>query len=246
VNLLVNAAQAIREGRADENEIAVSTWTDDAGWAVVEVRDTGEGIAPEHLPRIFDPSFTTKPQGSGTGLGLSICHGIVNAPGGEIVVESSVGAGSVFRVLLPGAVATVESRPPTTRVSTGKGRSGKVLVVDDDATIGAAIARVLGANHEVVALTSGQEALARLRAGARFDLILCDLMMPVLTGMDVYAELQRVAPEQAERVVFLTGGAFTHSARAFLEQVPNERFEKPFDAARLRMLVRTMVDTPKA
>jgi PAS domain S-box-containing protein len=103
VNLLVNAAQAITEGGAAANRIRISTRTDAAGRAVISVSDSGSGIPPEVLGRIFDPFFTTKPVGVGTGLGLFICHGIVKALGGEITVESKLGTGTTFRVLLPPA-----------------------------------------------------------------------------------------------------------------------------------------------
>src|SRR5206468_2539320 len=102
MNLLINAVQAIPEGRALENEIRVRTLTDSAGWAVVEIEDTGSGIAAEVLPVIFDPFFTTKPVGAGTGLGLSICRTIVTEMGGDITVSSEVGQGTRFRVRLPG------------------------------------------------------------------------------------------------------------------------------------------------
>ena len=110
LNLLVNAAQAIRVGSSETNVIQVRTRVE-RGKAVIEVIDTGEGIRPEHLKRLFDPFFTTKPVGEGTGLGLSICHGIVAALGGSMEVESNLGAGSTFRVLLPLA--------PTEPVRTG-------------------------------------------------------------------------------------------------------------------------------
>jgi two-component system, NtrC family, sensor kinase len=111
INLLVNAVQAIPEGHPDLNRIVVSTRTDARGWAVVEFADSGCGIAPEIRRRLFEPFFTTKPIGEGTGLGLSICHGIVSAIGGEIEVDSEVGCGSRFRVLLPAA------GPPPARTS---------------------------------------------------------------------------------------------------------------------------------
>ncbi|NOK22529.1 PAS domain S-box protein, partial [Corallococcus carmarthensis] len=100
LNLVVNAAQAIPEGSAHEHEVVLSTRSS-GGQVLVEVRDTGSGIAPEVMGRIFDPFFTTKPVGVGTGLGLSICHGIITGLGGDILVESTVGQGSTFRVVLP-------------------------------------------------------------------------------------------------------------------------------------------------
>jgi len=102
LNLIINAAQAIPDnGDEDAHEVRITTRLIGEEWAVVEVKDTGLGIAPEHLSRLFDPFFTTKPSGVGTGLGLSICHGIVVAMGGQITVESELGRGSTFRVTLP-------------------------------------------------------------------------------------------------------------------------------------------------
>ncbi len=240
-SLLINAAQAIPDGHADENQIEVKTWADD-GRAVIEIRDSGGGIRPEHLSRIFDPFFTTKPQGLGSGLGLAISHGTVESLGGEIVVESTLGLGATFRVILPGADGVELEAATTPRVSTGRGRSGKVLVIDDDAAVGAAIRRALGRRHDVITTTDAQEAVERIDAGELFDLILCDLMMPQVSGMDLHAHLLGFAPDQAARMVFITGGAFTLAAREFLNRVPNERFDKPFDASHLRMLAKMMVD----
>jgi len=116
-------------------------------------------------------------------------------------------------------------------------RRGRILVVDDEPKIAAAIRRTLAAEHEVVTATRAAEALERIEDGARFDVILCDLMMPDMTGMDLFGELSKVAPEQARRVVFLTGGAFTPRARAFLDEAPNLRLEKPFDTEELRKII---------
>ena len=244
-NLLINAVQAIQPGCADDNQIDIRTWTDH-GRAVIEVRDSGCGIAPEHLSRVFDPFFTTRPQQIGTGLGLSMCHGIVTALGGDIVVESTLSVGTTVRVSIPAFSGVAPAAPVIiTRVSTGSGRSGKILVVDDDAAICTVIRRTLGRRHQVTTTTSGREAIDRIKGGERYDLILCDLMMPMVTGMEVHGELTASVPEQADRIVFLTGGAFTTHARDFLKRVPNERFEKPFDGGRLRMLAREMVDDKK-
>jgi len=240
-SLLINAAQAIPDGHAEDNQIEVKTWTDD-GRAIVEIRDSGGGIRPEHLSRIFDPFFTTKPQGLGSGLGLAISHGTVESLGGDIVVESTAGLGTTFRVILPGAASTAVEARATPRVSTGRGRSGKVIVIDDDAAVGAAIRRTLSRRHDVITTTSAQEALDRIRSGELFDMILCDLMMPQLSGMDLHAQLAEEVPDQAARMVFITGGAFTIAAREFLDRVTNERFDKPFDASHLRMLAKAMVD----
>ncbi|QSQ21817.1 response regulator [Pyxidicoccus parkwayensis] len=491
LNLLINAAQALPEGKAEENEVRLSTKLAPNGMVIAEVRDTGIGIAPEALGRIFDPFYTTKPPGVGTGLGLSLCHAYVSAMGGTISVESEPGKGTVFRVTLRRALpesmaaqapraaresgampalqlpraaresgsmpavqlpraaresgsmpavqpsrearessampvaqtqgaaaesrpseqvsgtavesklaaqtqgAVVESKPsaqvlgstmestyasamqsaareslqtpgrqesspahesqsvpatqgwtstresrsmpavqdsgisresrsmpavqdsgasraspsmngadthtsgnaapsstdahataarpaeevsPSARALHGAARAqepdplasareprtdvplpdslsstaalgesaeperGRVLVVDDDALVSGAIRRTLSRENDVEVLVSAKQALAQLTAPElRYDVILCDLMMPEMTGMDLFDALKRQAPRVAERVVFITGGAFTPSARTFLDQVENPRVEKPFDPEALRKLIRTEV-----
>jgi len=236
LNLLVNAAQAMQEGRADTQEIRVRTYTDD-GWAVVEITDSGPGMSAEVLQRLFTPFFTTKPVGVGTGLGLAICHRIVNSLHGDIAVVSEVGRGTTFRVSLPPAVHAGEPPPPPPAPPPAAKRRGRILVVDDERMVAELVQRVLAVDHDVEVSTSAQQALARLAGGERFDLILCDLMMPVMTGMELHAELLRSHPADAQRIIFLTGGAFTPQARAFLDEVPNLRLEKPFDVPTLRRVV---------
>jgi PAS domain S-box-containing protein len=237
LNLIVNAAQALQEGRAESNEIRVSTRL--AGErVVVEVSDTGAGIPPEIINRIFDAFFTTKEVGVGTGLGLAICQRIVTGIGGELSVESEVGKGTTFRVALLVA-RKVESKPPAPieHVQVA-GRRGRILVVDDEELVLRGVQRTLSQEHDVVTVVAAKEALALCAGGEKFDLILCDLMMPDMTGMDLHRELSGVAPEQADRMIFLTGGAFTPKARHFLSETPKEHLEKPFDPANLRAIVR--------
>jgi signal transduction histidine kinase len=227
LNLLVNAAQAMPEGQASDNEIRVTTKMVDCDHVAIEVRDTGSGISKENLACIFDPFFTTKPVGVGTGLGLALCQRMITDLGGEIAVESEVGKGALFRVTLP--VAKSQVRPSTpSREPPQASRWARVCVVDDEAAIGRALERGLEMHHEVLVLTSGKEVVACIASGERFDVILSDLMMPDMTGMDLYEELSRIAPDQAQRMVFFTGGAFTDRAREFLKGVPNPCIEKPF------------------
>jgi PAS domain S-box-containing protein len=247
INLLVNAAHAIPEGAADRNAICVITRADEAGRAVVEVRDTGAGIPPEIRERIFEPFFTTKPVGEGTGIGLAICRGIVSAHGGEIGVESELGKGSSFRVTLPSVgprTAPAEAAAKAAPVEGSAPRRGRLLVIDDEVRLGKAIAHELSSEHDAELATSGGEALALFQRGERFDVILCDLFMPSMPGMALYAELRRIAPGQADRMIFLTGGAFTAGARKFLAEVSNRSLEKPFDMDRLRSMVRDVLGDP--
>jgi nitrogen-specific signal transduction histidine kinase len=245
INLLVNAAQSMPEGHMEANEIHVVTSTDALGQAVVEIRDTGPGIAPAILARIFDPFFTTKAVGVGTGLGLAICHNIITGMHGQISVESELGKGTIFRVALPATAAPlglVPSTPPTADLMTAV--RGRVLVVDDEPAVGLAVQRVLR-DHDVTVVTTAQEALSLVADGALFDIILSDLMMPGMSGMDLYAVLARQSPKMASRVVFVTGGAFTPEANAFLDRIANERMEKPFHFKQLRELVRKFVRQPE-
>jgi len=242
LNLLVNAAQALPEGQAERNTIHVRT-RQDGDRVIIEVSDTGPGIPAAIIGRIFDAFFTTKEVGMGSGLGLAICQRIVTDMGGALTVSSEVGVGTMFRVSL--RIARAEDAPVvvTDEPATVAGRRGRILVVDDEEMLVRTIKRVLGKEHDVVGLVRAREALDLCEAGERFDLILCDLMMPEMTGMDLHRELSRVVPEQADRMIFLTGGAFTIPARTFLSEPPKEHLEKPFDPGNLRAIVHRYLRT---
>jgi signal transduction histidine kinase len=246
LNLIVNAAHAIPEGNTESNTIALRTRFD-GQMVVVEVADTGSGIPPDVLPRIFDAFFTTKPIGVGTGLGLAICHRLLAAMNGRVEVETRVGAGTTFRVFLPRARTgqTREISVPAPAPSAIARRPAAVLVVEDELALGRVLGRLL-APHRITALARAREALERIDRGDHFDLILCDLMMPEMTGMEFHAQLAAHHPRIASRVVFMTGGAFTAGARAYLESVPNLRLDKPLDTGRLRRLVDELVGAPAA
>jgi PAS domain S-box-containing protein len=242
VNLLVNAVQALPDGRAD-NEIRVALRATPARQVVVEVSDNGSGIPDDVQPRIFDPFFTTKPVGLGLGLGLSICHGIVTNHGGTISVESAVGRGSTFRVLLPEAApatpagATAPGATAAATPAASPARRRRVLVIDDEPTLATMIRRVLSRDCDVDLASDAREGLSRLESGTAYDVVLCDLMMPDVTGMDLYADVAARHPGLERRFIFMTGGAFTPRATEFLAQVPNRRLEKPFETAALRAIV---------
>jgi two-component system cell cycle sensor histidine kinase/response regulator CckA len=227
LNLIVNAAQAIDEGKAGQNVITIATALE--GSAVrIDIADTGKGIAADILPNVFDPFFTTKPLGVGTGLGLSICHDIVKKHGGEIRVQSEPGRGTTFSIFLSRETALAPPRslrPPALPDL----RRLKMLLVDDDALVLKLYARMLGRHHELITALGGRAALETLATrGADFDVILSDIMMPDVDGVDLYRHVADELPGLEERMIFLTGGAFNTRASAFLERVPNPRLEKPF------------------
>ena len=239
VNLLMNAAQALAPAAAD-HEVAIRGRVD-GDRVVVEVRDDGPGIAPDDLRRIFEPFFTTRAIGQGTGLGLSVCHGIVTSVGGELQVDSRLGSGTTFRIALctaptRPAAATAEAPAPVAAP-----RSGRILVVDDDAMVHRTIKRLLR-DHDLVCTENGREALALVERGERFDLILSDLMMPIMTGIELHAQLVARDPALARRVVFMTGGAVaTAEVDDFLRGVDNPTLEKPFGVPEIRSLVARML-----
>jgi signal transduction histidine kinase len=237
LNLLINAAQAMSERGLDTNLITVRTYTDADGWAVIEVIDNGSGIAPETRGHIFDPFFTTKGIAEGTGLGLSICRNIVETAGGSIDAESEVDRGTTFRVKLPpskrSSVPLVAQAPPMVHA----GARARVVVVDDEPLIGRSIRRALR-HHDVEVFLNGQEAIDALCADEPCDVVFCDLMMPGVSGMDVFRMVAECRPEIASRFVFMTGGAFTSQAREFLKRTPLVCLEKPFELHQIRDLVR--------
>lgn len=246
LHLLVNAVQALPEGRAAEHEIAVATGTDAAGRAYVEVRDTGCGIPPEVRPRIFDPFFTTKPPGVGTGLGLSICHSIVTALGGEISVKSKMGEGTTIRVVLPAAAAeptgpgTAEA-PPAPTPSARPARRGRILVIEDEPGVRTLFAHLLEDEFDIITLGSGREAIELLDVDAAFDAVVCDVMMPDVSGVDVYERVSAARPGFERSFIFITGGPFSRRAQKFLATVENRCLQKPFDLRELEALLRERV-----
>ncbi|WP_309889005.1 ATP-binding protein [Archangium sp.] len=236
LNLLVNAAQAIPEGDATRHRVTLVTRREGDS-VVVEVSDTGSGMSPEVLSRIFEPFFSTKSRSEGMGLGLSICLGIIHSMEGELKAESEPGRGSTFRVTLKMSEVQVVSSHASARTVADVQARKRVLVVDDEPGIGSVMRRILGRVHDVVVLQSGRDALALLREDDGFDRVFCDLMMADLTGMDLYERLAEARSECLSRFVFMTGGGFTERARKFLATVSTPRIDKPFEPEVIRALV---------
>jgi PAS domain S-box-containing protein len=249
LNLLTNAAQAIAAGDVARNLIRIAA-RQEGGRLVIEVADSGSGIAPETLPRIFDPFFTTKRAGEGTGLGLWIVRRILGPIGGTVEALPRAPRGTIMRVTVPVASAAARAPEaaeparaaapppnPDLRVPAAAARP-RLLVVDDEPLVGRAVQRLLRDSAEIEVESSGRAAVARLAAGERFDVLLCDVMMPELPGPELHAEIARIDPGAAEAMVFMTGGAYTPREQAFLASVPNRCLEKPLDLAALRALLR--------
>lgn len=223
LNLLINATQALPLGEASENTIEIKTSTTTDGNAMVEVIDTGTGIDDEIRHRIFDPFFTTKAIGEGTGLGLSIVHTLVDAMNGHIDVESQPGEGTTFRLIFPPAEATeieeisveneISPQPPAEE------ERPRVLIIDDEPEVFNSLRRRLKRFFRFKFSAHPREALDRLVAHPeRFDLVICDVMMPDMNGRNFYEALQKKAPHYLKRLAFISGGVFSKEMRDFLEE----------------------------
>jgi CheY-like chemotaxis protein len=170
------------------------------------------------------------------GLGLALCQRLVQDSGGELEVENAEGRGPTFKILLLPAREAPDSVVPPSPPRGARHRA-RVLVVDDEPRIGSAIARILDPAHEVTAVYTASDAILRLERGEQYDIILCDILMPQMSGYDLYRSVEQVAPQFVNRIIFMTGGPFSTRGAGFLESVPNARLEKPFSPEALRTLV---------
>ncbi len=240
LNLLLNAAQALRPG-ALHQQVGVSAQAE-LPLVRLEVTDTGTGIAPKHLRRVFDPFFTTKPIGEGTGLGLAISHSLVTAHGGDITLANRPTGGCCVTVRLPAATWSSLDTPLPTAVKPVKAPRARVLVIDDEPLMRSALLRGLTADHDVAQAADGVEAVVMLDRDRRWDVVLCDVMMSGLNGLDVLERVTRFDPDLARRFVFITGGAWDPEVQRRLQALPNQRVEKPVSLLELREVIARCVE----
>ncbi len=235
VNLLTNAMQAMPDRPVADNRVTVRAQAIGNDRAFIEVEDNGAGMSPEVHARAFEPFFTTKPVGIGTGLGLYVCNNLVVAMNGRLTLSSQVGRGTAARLELacaPAAAASVA--PPATLPPPSERR--RVLIVDDEPLVSRALARMLRGRSDVTTVGSVDEALAVLES-ARFDAILCDVMMPGRGGAEFLRELSSRDASLAARVGFITGGAFDAGSHELLDGVGDRWISKPFDAGAVEGLL---------
>jgi signal transduction histidine kinase/ActR/RegA family two-component response regulator len=246
LNLVTNAAQSIAPGSPDDNQITVEVkQAESEGEVEIVVTDTGVGISEDHLPKVFEPFFTTKPAGEGTGLGLSICHRLIYTMGGRIQVTSEEGRGSRFSVFLAIAPNKVEADPPVSDPLLGAHRRLRLLIVDDEVLVARAVRRVFDKEFRVDIALDGQSALEKLRS-TDFDVVLCDVMMPGISGLDVYRQVRSENEPLARRFVFATGGLFSQELSDSVKRLSNMIVEKPFDPAELRRVILAAVPEPRS
>jgi signal transduction histidine kinase/CheY-like chemotaxis protein len=237
VNLLLNAALAVRDAKRAEPRLTLRTGMN-AAEVYAEIEDNGVGIPTSALGRLGEPYFSTRLERGGTGLGLFVARGIVDALGGRLEFESSVGRGTTARVVLPAEGQPALVRPgsgPTEQVleSSAQPRRDerwRVLVVDDDPAVARAIARQL-TGLDVTIAPNGRAAVQRLFHGEPVDLVLCDVMMPGGSGQDVYDAVAEQVPELLRKLVFITGGATVPEVATFLRRDGVRHLPKPFERA---------------
>jgi signal transduction histidine kinase len=228
LNIVINAEQAMKDGRAD-GRLRIASRA--SGRAVtVSFEDSGPGMTPETVRRIFDPFFTTKDAGEGTGLGLTISYGIIEEHGGKIWAESAPGQGTRFVIELP----VISGAAPAARDANGEKpapaaiKRKRILVVDDEESIQKLLTGVLEMDgHDVTIARNGREALDRID-GASFDLVISDIKMPVMGGAELHKRLAQGDPVLARRLIFITGDTVAPETRRFLQGVENAVLSKPF------------------
>ena len=230
LNLVTNAEQAMEKSPRESQRLIVRTRR--MGAVIrIDVEDTGPGIPPNLLERIFNPFFTTKPTGSGTGLGLSISLGIVREHEGRIWAENAPQGGARFIVEVPIVTHRASSEAQAMLPLPPQGDRLQILVVDDEASVRVSLQRYLaGRGHEVETTSSGREALGRLREG-KFDAVIVDMRMPDISGEELYRDLRTTDPDHADRIIFTTGQLVDDEVRTFLASTGRPCVPKPFEFA---------------
>jgi CheY-like chemotaxis protein len=246
LNLLINAEQACLASHGRGTIVVRTSHDQERGSAILEVNDDGPGIADEVIGKIFDPFFTTKEVGQGTGLGLTVAYAIVQEHGGRIWVEQgakTAGRGASFFIELPVThqrLAAAPTRSTQQPISLDAFKGLRVLVVEDEPALAVAVSEALeDAGFSVDRAGDGEEGLTRLTE-ARYDLIVCDLKMPRIDGMQFYRAMAVATPTLARRVIFVTGDVAGTDAERFLEETGCRWLSKPF---RLGDLLRAARDT---
>jgi len=253
INLVVNARDAMGGGGrltvVTSNYVAAlperrEHETIPAGaYVSVEVIDTGCGIARENLQRIFEPFYTTKEVGSGTGLGLSTVYGIVRQTGGFVLVDSAVGEGTTFTILLPrhqGELRPIDTAEPRERRGSDLTGSGIILLVEDEDAVRVFSARALrNKGYQVLEAKNGEAAMQQIETdGARIDLLITDVVMPQMDGPTLARHVRRLRPEM--KVIFISG--YAEDRLGDIDGVEVAHFlPKPFSLKQLATKVKEVI-----
>ncbi|OGE23457.1 MAG: hypothetical protein A3J42_10460 [Candidatus Dadabacteria bacterium RIFCSPHIGHO2_12_FULL_53_21] len=237
-NIILNAEQAM-SGYRDRGRLRVSTRVKNGGIIEIKFEDNGPGIQKDLIGKIFDPFFTTKEPGKGTGLGLAVAYGIVHEHGGEVRAESREGEGTTFVVELPVSQQTAQpgrDKEKRKKVSRGKMNEKRILIVEDEELVVDLIKGVLEQDNITVDnARDGEEALVKTDSG-NYDLIVCDIKMPGMSGIAFYDKIKELKPRLAEKVIFITGDPSSETMD-FINMTGNEYITKPFKVEKFRSCV---------
>ena len=242
MNIVHNAQQAMNGGKREA--ILTVRSRGEKGTIHLEIADTGPGIAPGNLNRIFDPFYTTKEVGQGTGLGLSICYGIIQEHRGRIWAESREGEGTTFHVQIPVQEEGVPAREPLP-VPAGAVEEplaetagpAKILLVDDEASILDILCDVLRLDgHQIETALNGRLALRKLQQQP-FDVVISDLRMPGMSGQELFEQMKETNAALSGRIIFTTGDTASQDTQGFLQRSGSPCLQKPFDLNEVRRLV---------
>jgi PAS domain S-box-containing protein len=241
LNLAVNARDAMPEGGVLTIATSRRPAENGLGFICVEVRDTGVGMSAEVRERVFEPFFTTKEVGKGSGLGLSQVYGFVRQSEGEVELESQVGAGTGFRLLLPATEAKAEVRAETQPTEV-VGGTEKILLVEDDPTVLALTLDVLtGLGYQVTTATNAAEALEVLHSGAEVDLVFTDVVMPGgVSGVSLARTARELRPGLR---VLLTSGFVGDGLVMDGREFP--LLDKPYETPVMASMLRKLLDRPE-
>lgn len=235
---LMASMNAVPESGAANHGVSIRARSDGDA-VVVEIEDTG---VERHIPEDDEQALAAflSPR-SQTDVAMAVCRTLVSDLKGAMEL-TSMARGYRLRLCLMTATASAHAEVAPRSVPTpDPARRGRVLVIDDEATLLGLVCQILRLDHEVEGTVDPFEALAKVESGERYDVILCDLMMPAMNGVDLYQSIQRFAPHVASRMVFLSAGAFSERARSFLERTPVPYLEKPIEPDTLRAEVRARV-----
>ncbi len=243
MNIILNAEQAINESR-DHGQLKVETKIKKKDTIEISLSDDGPGIPKEFIGKVFDPFFTTKEPGKGTGLGLAVAYGIINEHGGEIHVSSEEGKGTTFVIELPvlrhEAILRDDDNEFISK-NINKTQGKRILIVEDEDIITDLIKGVLEEESNIVDIArNGKEAL-KIISTNQYDIIVCDIKMPHMSGITLFNEIKTMNPSLAQRFIFITGDLSTETIE-FLKETGNEVITKPFRVEKLKTMIHSIFE----
>ena len=240
MNIIVNAEAEMKKARG-KGELTIKTEQIDSTIRI-SFKDDGPGIAKENLSKVFDPFFTTKEVGAGTGLGLSLSHGIVTGHNGQIYAESKPGNGATFTIELPVVAEEKEEELTGPADEPVQVAAARILIVDDEPTILEFLSHLLAAEgHQVETADNSRDALEMIK-NRRYSLILLDIKLPDMSGIELYQHIKKIAPSLTRRVIFITGDVTGSDTRKFLTENKAPYITKPFDIKQLKEELTNMLN----